>query len=299
MRRVVCLSLFFFSHAFALTVKHDLGETEIPNIPQRVVALDWVSTETLLSLGITPFAIADTDGYRHWVAFPALPDTVKDVGSRREPNLESITALKPDLIVINEAHAAVYPALAKIAPTVAFNVFNGEKKPLKALRAMTVTVGSIFGKEDVSHDVINATQHIFQQNNARLHEAGMANLPLVVIRFIGNTHVRIHGEGSLANDIVAELGLRNSWQEKTNNWGFSSSGIDTLAKHQQATVVYLEPLDDAQRKAIFSTPFWKAMRFNRENNVIALPPIWTFGGLLSAQRMSNEITANLIGNAEK
>lgn len=299
MRIFVFLSLFFFSNAFALTVKHDFGETEIPDTPQRVIALDWVSTETLLSLGITPLAIADTKGYRHWVAFPALPDTVKDVGSRREPNLEALTALKPDLIVINKEHAAVYPALANIAPTVAFNVFNEEKKPLEALKAMTMTLGNIFGKKDIAHNVINTMQQTFREDQARLKDAGLANISLIIGRFVGNTHVRIHGAGSLANDIVAELGLLNSWQENTNNWGFSSSGIEALAKHQQATVVYFGPMEDIQKTAIFSTPLWKAMRFSREKKVIALPPIWTFGGLLSAQRMSNEITAHLIGNAEK
>lgn len=125
MRLLVCLSLFFCSHTFALVLNHELGETEIARTPQRVVALDWVSAETLLSLGITPLAIADTAGYRQWVTTPTLPGSVKDVGSRREPNLESLTALKPDLIVINKEHAAVYPALTNIAPTVAFSVFDG------------------------------------------------------------------------------------------------------------------------------------------------------------------------------
>lgn len=299
MRLLVCLSLFFCSHTFALVLNHELGETEIARTPQRVVALDWASAETLLSLGITPLAIADTAGYRQWVTTPTLPGSVKDVGSRREPNLESLTALKPDLIVINKEHAAVYPALTNIAPTVAFSVFDGERMPLVKLKAMTETPGEIFGKEAIARDVIATTLRTFQENRTLITNAGLNNTPLVIVRFIGNTHVRVHGEGSLANDILTALGLSNSWQENTNNWGFSSSGIEALAKHQQATVMYLAPMEEGQKAAIFSTPLWKAMRFNRENRVIGLSPIWTFGGLISAQRMSNEIAGNVLGRAAK
>lgn len=48
----------------------------------RVIALEWRPAELLLALGVTPLAIADAPKYRSWVAQPALPPSVLDVGLR-------------------------------------------------------------------------------------------------------------------------------------------------------------------------------------------------------------------------
>jgi len=33
----------------------------------RIAVIDWGLTETLLGLGVTPIAVAQTEGYRRWV----------------------------------------------------------------------------------------------------------------------------------------------------------------------------------------------------------------------------------------
>ncbi len=65
----------------------------------RIVCLEWTAAELVLTLGIVPVALADVAGYREWVAAPALPASVLDLGSRGEPNKELVARLKPDLIV--------------------------------------------------------------------------------------------------------------------------------------------------------------------------------------------------------
>ncbi|WP_067583155.1 hypothetical protein [Endozoicomonas ascidiicola] len=54
-------------------------------------------TEQLLELGVTPIAMSDKTGYTDWVGQPALPDSVEDLGTRAEPNLEKMANLKPAL----------------------------------------------------------------------------------------------------------------------------------------------------------------------------------------------------------
>ncbi|TIS30730.1 MAG: ABC transporter substrate-binding protein, partial [Mesorhizobium sp.] len=48
----------------------------------RIACLEWTSAEMVVSLGIGPVAVADTKGYRDWVAGPALPAGCLDLGSR-------------------------------------------------------------------------------------------------------------------------------------------------------------------------------------------------------------------------
>lgn len=66
----------------------------------RVIALEWVYAENLLALGIQPVGVADIQGYKQYVNVqPSLTESVVDVGTRQEPNLEAIAQLKPDLIL--------------------------------------------------------------------------------------------------------------------------------------------------------------------------------------------------------
>lgn len=86
------------------------------------------------------------------------------------------------------------------------------------------------------------------------------------------------------------MGLKNDWQEQTNLWGFSTTGTERLAEHQQANVMIFGPLTEEERKQLTQSPLWQAMAFTRTDSVYELPTIWTFGGLIAAQRFSDNIT---------
>ncbi len=95
-------------HAHPLHIEHELGVVQFDSPPKNVVTLDWVLTETVLSLGVQPQGIADIKGYNKWVVEPAIESSgVSDVGSRREPNLEVLTELKPDVILISQSMQTV------------------------------------------------------------------------------------------------------------------------------------------------------------------------------------------------
>ncbi|GLZ30227.1 ABC transporter periplasmic component [Lentzea sp. NBRC 105346] len=111
---------------FPRTIKHALGETKLEKKPERVIVLDTGELDNVVALGIKPVGIAYTDGS------PTMPRYVGDkagqpenVGSITSLNLETITKLKPDLILGSRLRAeAQYPKLSAIAPTV-FSVRPG------------------------------------------------------------------------------------------------------------------------------------------------------------------------------
>ena len=85
-----------------ITVEGAMGTLELPQAPERVVALEWSLVENVLALGVQPAGIADVDGYNTWVNVPLeLSADVADVGQRLEPSLESIAALEPDAALGN------------------------------------------------------------------------------------------------------------------------------------------------------------------------------------------------------
>jgi len=278
----------------AAEVKHELGMTHFDKTPKKVVALDWALAETVLSLEVIPLGVANVKGYQTWVAQPELSDSVIDVGSRREPNLELLTELQPDVILISQHMAAAYKQLNAIAPTLVYSVYSNDKTPLISATQITTQLGLLLNKEQQAKQVISQTQQRLQANGDKIRRM-QANIdPLLFIRFINDKTVRIHGAGSLAQATIEGMGLVNTWHEPSNLWGFTTAGIEKLAEHQQASVLIFGPLKAAERKLLTQSALWQAMAFTRSDSVFELPAIWTFGGLISAQRFSDHITQQLI-----
>ena len=94
----------------------------MPVRPQRVVALDFMFAESVIALDIVPVGMADTAFYPGWLGYESdRLAHVTDIGSRQEPGLEAIAAVKPDLIIgVGFRHAPIFDALDRIAPTILF-----------------------------------------------------------------------------------------------------------------------------------------------------------------------------------
>ncbi|MGL0940099.1 ABC transporter substrate-binding protein [Vibrio vulnificus] len=290
---ILMLSSALAFNSYALDITHEMGTTSFETTPKKVVALDWVLTETVLSLGIELEGVANISGYQQWVAEPHLNADAIDVGSRREPNLELLSNIQPDVILISKHLAAAYEPLSKIAPVLVYSVYSEDKQPLESAKRITRSLGKLFDKEQQAEQVIAQTDQRLAANGAKITSAGKAEKPLLFARFINDKTLRIHSEGSLAQDTINAMGLKNDWQEPTNLWGFTTTGTEKLAEHQKANVMIFGPLSQEERQQLTQSPLWQAMEFSRTDSVYELPAIWTFGGLLAAQRLSDHITGRL------
>ncbi len=82
--------------AYARTVQGDgLQKVEIAKEPQRIVSLLPSLTETVCALGACP-RLVGLDRYSNW---PESLQSLPRVGGGLDPNIESIVALKPDLVL--------------------------------------------------------------------------------------------------------------------------------------------------------------------------------------------------------
>ncbi|MBJ2148216.1 iron-siderophore ABC transporter substrate-binding protein [Vibrio sp. IB15] len=294
------LSVLFVFNAYALEsphaleITHEMGTASFETTPKKVVALDWVLSETVLSLGVELEGIADAKGYQQWVVKPELNQGVTDVGSRREPNLELLTKLKPDVILISEHMAAAYHQLNKIAPVLVYSVYSQKKQPIESATAITLSLGKLFDQEQRAQQIIADTKQRLHDNGEKIQAAGNSDKPLIFARFINDKTLRIHSQGSLAQATIQAMGLKNDWQEPTNLWGFSTTGVVRLAEHQQTNVMLFGPLTENEKNQLTQSALWQAMEFTRTDSVYELPSIWTFGGLIAAQRFSDHITELLI-----
>lgn len=131
--------------ALAVDITHDLGTTAVPDNPQRIVVLEYSFVDTLAAVGVKPVGIADDNTRESIVPVytAVIGDEWTSVGLRREPSLEIIASLQPDLIIADTSrHEAVYGALSEIAPTIVFDSLTGTYEvALEAARTIAHAVG--------------------------------------------------------------------------------------------------------------------------------------------------------------
>lgn len=131
--------------AHATEVIHDLGTTEVPDAPQRIVVLEYSFVDTLAAVGVSPVGIADDDKRESIIAAytAIIGDEWTSVGTRKSPSLELIASLQPDLIIADTSrHEAVYKALSEIAPTIVFDSLTGTYEvAIEAAKTIAHAVG--------------------------------------------------------------------------------------------------------------------------------------------------------------
>ncbi|MDN2711046.1 siderophore ABC transporter substrate-binding protein [Janthinobacterium sp. SUN118] len=134
-----------------ITIEHKLGATVIPHRPQRVAVLDMNEVDFLDQLGV-PVAGMVKDYVPHFLTRYKDDAGIRDLGAIVQPNLEHLHALQPDLVLMTSIQANHYKELSQIAPTLHFDVDfqNSQGKHIDVVKEHLLTLGRIFGKEDVA-----------------------------------------------------------------------------------------------------------------------------------------------------
>lgn len=148
LKTAIAATLFTASQfSLAVTVKDQKGDFTLDSVPQRVVALEYSYVDALAQVGVSPVGVADDNDKSR--ILPQVREKIQEwqsVGTRSQPSLEAIAALKPDLIIADEnRHTAVYEELKKIAPTV---VFNSRHESYKENLETAQKIGDLLGKSD-------------------------------------------------------------------------------------------------------------------------------------------------------
>ncbi|REE99385.1 ABC transporter substrate-binding protein [Thermomonospora umbrina] len=279
----------------AITVATARGPVALAKPATRVVSLEWVHTEELLALGVTPVGNADGKTYGEWVTAPgaALPAGVADVGTRQEPSLEKIRALSPDLIVVDEERSKnSYDQLKAIAPVVSFTYTD--KPQLRHLKTTFTELAKAVGKEQRAAEVFARIDTTATAVRARLTKAGKAGSEYALamgFSLNGTPTIRLLGDDALAAQVLNLAGLKNGWKGKPDAWGMTTVGVEGLTKvPASATFLYTaNPKDDPFTGELKDNAVWKDLGFVKGGRVTPIDPgTWYFGGPLSAVHLLEE-----------
>lgn len=115
----------------------------------RVVALDWRYEEILHALGVKPVGIVEIGKSASPKTLEGELDGITSVGQAKQPNLEVIQSLEPDLILASPTRqASIMDQLKEIAPTEAY----GDTSYTEVLDSMD-DIATKVGAEDKAKEV--------------------------------------------------------------------------------------------------------------------------------------------------
>lgn len=164
------------------------GKVTVPTNPKKVVVFDMGSLDTLKELGEEKAVIG--------VPTKSLPaylsdfDKVESVGGIKEPDLEKINDLQPDLIVISGRQEDYQKELSAIAPTIYLAVdsqdsWNNTKKNIK-------TLATIFDDEKVANDKIQKIEKEIADVKKQADESQLKTL----VTLVNEGQLSAYGQGS-------------------------------------------------------------------------------------------------------
>lgn len=276
--------------AFPRTVSHAMGETVIPKQPVRVVALDTGELDNALALGATVVGAGRTpvaEGFLEYVKSKAGGVTI--IGTVTEPNLEQITAVKPDLILGSKTRAEkFYGQLSKIAPTVFTDDVGVPWKDIFRKHAEAL------GKDDKATEMLKAWDKKVAGVRTGIEKAGSPTVS--VTRFLpGKT--RLYQKASFIGDVLEEAGVKRPASQDVE--AFSADISPEQIAKADADVIFVTvygPEDKTTKQAISTSPLWQNLNAVKAGRVETVSDdVWIAGlGIQAANLILDDLDAKLV-----
>ncbi|MFJ9692725.1 ABC transporter substrate-binding protein [Kitasatospora sp. NPDC101183] len=187
-----------------VTVTAATGLVQVPGAPLRVVVLDTDVLDSALTLGITPLGAAlpagDTGFPEYWPASRVAG--VRLVGPAGAPDLAAVRALRPDLILSNQARDGDrYDQLRELAPTVLTQTTGAPWKANFPLHAQAL------GREAAGAAFVAAYQKHAGQVAQALSAAKLSGRKVSLVRFVEGGGVRAYGKQSFPGIVLSDAGV--------------------------------------------------------------------------------------------
>ncbi|WP_277453400.1 ABC transporter substrate-binding protein [Janibacter sp. DB-40] len=187
-----------------IEVEDNNGTQTVPSPPTSVVATDNRTFETLADWDVELSAAAvtlmpSTNPYTR-------DDSIVDLGSHREPDLEAVVAVEPDLIINGMRYAEYEDTLAELAPEATIlDLDPREGQPLdEELKRQTTVLGEVFDKADRAEELNSDLDEAIEQADQAYEEGDTV---MAITTSGGELGYIAPGKGRVLGPVFDILGL--------------------------------------------------------------------------------------------
>lgn len=274
-----------------IKIEHYMGETEVIENPKKVVVFDYGIVDVLDNLGINIIGLPKE-------SLPKFLEKYSDnkylnVGSLKEPNLEKLYEIKPDLIIISGRQEPFYEQLSKIAPTVALKTNSDDY--MKSFKVNLDTLGNIFSKKEIFKTEFDKIENSLNEIKEKVQDQ---NLNALVI-LSNNGKLSAYGLKSRFGIIYDYFGFKPVEDIAVSTHGSKINFEYILEKNPN----YIFIVDrsavvggDVSANKAFDNDIIKATKASQNGNIIFLDSeVWytATGGLKSTNKMIEEIQSSI------
>ncbi|WP_303974804.1 siderophore ABC transporter substrate-binding protein [Streptococcus merionis] len=263
----------------------------VPVNPKKVVTFDLGVADTIRALGFEDSIVG--------LPTKNLPDYLsglsdrKSIGSMKEPDLEAIDALQPDLIIASGRTADYIEQFQKIAPTILFETDHADY--WNSVKSNITTLASIYGEDavaDAKKQLANLDSQI-----ADIAAANKNSDKKALAMILNEGNMAINGPKSRFAFLYSTLGFHPTdakIEESRHGQDISFEGIREI--NPDLIFVLNRTLaiggDTSRDKSLLENELVKGTNAGQNNGIVNLTSdLWYLsgGGLESTQLMIEDV----------
>ncbi|HIZ53389.1 MAG TPA: siderophore ABC transporter substrate-binding protein [Candidatus Enterococcus avicola] len=185
-----------------ITITDANGEITVPYQPKKVVVFDNSALDTLNTLGLGDVVVGAPTS--NLPSFLSDFKSIESAGGIKEPDLEKINQMQPDLIIISGRQRDFLPDLEKIAPTIFFEVDSTDT--WNSIQHNALAIGQIFGKEAQAQTALDELATTISATK----EKAEASEELALVVLMNEGELSAYGNGSRFSIVHNTFGFKQA-----------------------------------------------------------------------------------------
>ena len=276
-----------------LTIKHELGETEVGKKPEKIVVFDYGTLDTLDELGIDIAGVPQGNIPSYLEKYES--DDYENVGSLKEPDFEAIAEIDPDLILISGRQSDAYDELSKLGPTVYLGVDTS--RYMDSFKENLATIGDLFEKQDEIDKEVADIEASISDLNEKAEKVDKNGLIILA----NDDKISAYGPASrfgLIHDVFGVPAVDEGIEASTHGQNVSFEYVteqdpDLLYVVDRGAVV--TDGEPSAKKIVENTLMQDTKVYKNDDITYLNPEFWYLsgGGLVSVKEMIAEIDESL------
>lgn len=270
-----------------ITVQDAVGTVELPKKPERIIAMEFGFTDILVTLGVQPVGVADDNSADLFMdSVKSQLTTYKSVGSRYEPNIELISSLKPDLIIVDvNKHKNAIPQLKGIAPVLVLDDFQADYNQM--LKNVAIIAKAV-GKEEEGKKRLAEHQTKVETLKKKLGSTNLRVLPAVV----NPKGFFAHSDHAYSGSFLAMLGYTDPIK---NTAAYPQITLEQLVEANPQVLFLLPTEKETIIKQWETNPLWQKIDAVANKKVFTVERRdWSLSrGFLGSEKILEDIVKNL------
>lgn len=242
---------------FSVTITDSTGETiTLDKKPERIVSMAPSTTEIVAALGAEDKLVGRTKYCNYPESILKLPE----VGGTKDPNVEKIIELQPDLVV-GSTHVS-QEVIDKLREDGIPTVFVNEQENFEGTYSAIEKIAQLIGEEDKAKEIVNAMKKKVEDTTKKVEEVATGEKLKVYYAVGFGDYDSTAGGDTFIGEIITLSGGNNIAQD-VQGWSYSK---EKIVENDPDIII----VPAGMKESLETADFYKDLRAVKDGNVFEI-----------------------------